>query len=123
MKLLSATVFALSSFALVSPAPAMGLVEAVLQCGNTPGCKATPNDTGGVLIEGPNGGVVECTSPQTDCFVLTHGRVSHGGKPRAAVPAMTSLSSSSSSAGEVGGPGGTFTVMGTIHSSSPVPIQ
>lgn len=123
VKLLSITIIASSLLTTATPAPAMGLVEAVLQCGNTPGCVFTPNDSGGGVIEGPNGGLVECTSPQTECFVLEHGRISSAGTPRKHLPLVaSSLSSSSSSSDGSASPGTTFQVIGVL-TPIPSPVQ
>jgi hypothetical protein len=121
MKLIAITALALASLAVATPAFALNGVDAVLQCGNTPGCKATGNGIGGVIIYGPNGGTVECTTMESECFVLSEGRVSSAGKPRTLAP-PPSLSDTGASPGAQGG--GTFVVMGTIYSTpTPVPIQ
>ena len=53
----------------VTPALALNGYDAAVKCENTPGCYVSYEDGGVIVIFGPKGGVVICTSPTAQCTV------------------------------------------------------
>ncbi len=69
-KVLVASLLFGSVFA-VTPAFALTGYQAAVKCENTPGCFVNYGEFGGdgIMIFGPNGGIVLCPSPTEQCFV------------------------------------------------------